>query len=71
MESSNSQDTILDAKELRRLLKDLSREETHLFRDLMVDVREAGVGITTTITNELAKKYADKARALAGEGEET
>lgn len=62
--------TALDAEAIKRLVQRMSKQELAIFRDVIIDIRELGAGISSAAVGELAKKYADKARRLAGEGGE-
>ena len=66
METEN--EPALDADGIRRLLEGLSREEIEIFRGILIDVRNRGPGMGDVLVREFARKYADKARKLAGEG---
>ena len=60
----------LDAEEVRRLIEKMKRESLGIFRDIIKDVKQRGNSISEETVNELAKKYADKARKIAGAGGE-
>ena len=62
--------TALDAEAIKRLVQGMSKQELAIFRDVIIDIRELGAGISSAAVAELAKKYADKARRLAGDGGE-
>ncbi len=62
--------TALDAEAIRRLVQGMSKQELAIFRDVIIDIRELGAGISSAAVVELAKKYADKARRLACDGGE-
>ena len=69
--SDCDQATALDAKAIQKLVESMSQQELAIFRDVILDIREVGAGISNVMINELAKKYADKARRLAGDGGES
>lgn len=60
----------LDADRIKELIGELSSEERQLFSTVIREAKELGGDISDATINELAKKYADKARQLAGEGSE-
>jgi len=66
--TDNDRATALDAEAIRALVEAMSQQELALFRDVIVDVRELGGVASPVVVEELAKKYADKARRLAGDG---
>lgn len=61
---------VLNAQEIRERISLLSASELAIFRDLFIDIKTRGVDISDVTIDELAKKYADKARHLAGDGGE-
>lgn len=61
-------ETTLDAAAIRGLVEAMSQQELALFREVIVDVRERGGVASEAVVEELARKYADKARRLAGDG---
>ena len=56
-----------DAEELRALIAGLSKQEATIFRDLMMEIKQHGAGVSRATLDQMAKKYADKARKLVGE----
>lgn len=62
--------TALDADAIKKLVQEMSQQELAIFRDVIVDIRKLGTGISQSAVDGLAKKYADKARRLAGDGGE-
>ena len=68
--SESEAPTALDAEAIKKLVQDMSQQELAIFRDVIVDIRKLGAGISQSAIDSLAKKYADKARRLAGDGGE-
>jgi len=68
--SEGAEATALDAAAIKKLVQDMSQQELAIFRDVIVDIRKLGAGISQSAIDGLAKKYADKARRLAGDGGE-
>lgn len=66
--SEHDESTALDAAAIKKLVEAMSKQELAVFRDVIIDIRELGAGISAAAVGELAKKYADKARRLAGDG---
>lgn len=60
----------LDAETIVKLISEMQPEARILFQDVLGDVLEKGNAISDVIVNDLAKKYADKARKLVGTGGE-
>jgi hypothetical protein len=58
----------LDAAAIKKLVQEMSQQELAIFRDVIVDIKKLGAGISQSAVDGLAKKYADKARRLAGDG---
>ena len=58
----------LNAAEIRDLVKSMSQQELAIFRDVVREIRDIGSGISQPTIESLAKKYADKATKLAGNG---
>ncbi len=58
----------LDADEIKKLVGGLKKEEQALFAAVVRDVKDRGDAISESIIDELAKKFADKAKLLAGDG---
>jgi hypothetical protein len=68
--NDNEQSTTLDADAIRQLISSMSPPELAIFRRLLIEVKERGSTISDALVKELAKRYADQARHLAGEGGE-
>lgn len=66
--SINNSDASLDAEKIRKLVGGLSNEERELFTSVIRDVKDRGTAISDAVINSLAKKLADKARQLSGNG---
>lgn len=66
--SNNDQSTALDSNSIRQLISSMAPSELAIFRNLLIDVRERGSSVSDAIIEELAKRYADQARRLAGDG---
>jgi N-acetylglucosamine kinase-like BadF-type ATPase len=60
----------LDVESIVELISKLQPEERKLFQAVLSEVLDRGNDLSDVIINELAKKYADKARRLAGAGGE-
>jgi len=58
----------LDADEIKKLVGGLNKEEQQLFVAVVRDVKDRGDAISEAIIDELAKKFADRAKLLAGDG---
>ena len=67
MDNANHE-VALDAETIRTLIKEMQPEALMIFRDIIVDVRGRGGALSVANIDELAKKYADKSRKLAGSG---
>jgi hypothetical protein len=59
----------LDATKIREHVTRLSKEEVELFTWIIREVKDRGTSISDAVVSSLAKKIADKARQLAGNGE--
>lgn len=68
--SMTNEDMALDAESIVKLISGMQPEARKLFQDVIRDVSGKGCGLGDVQINELAKKYADKARKLAGTGGE-
>lgn len=66
--STVKEGTALDADKIIELIAGLQPEARKLFQNVLSDVLERGGDLSETMVNELAKKYADKARKLVGSG---
>lgn len=66
--STESSVISLDAEEIRKLVGSLKREEQVLFAAVVRDVKDRGDAVSEAVVDELAKKFADKAKLLAGDG---
>lgn len=60
--------TALDADKIIELISGLQPEARKLFQNVLSEVLERGGNFSESMVNELAKKYADKARKLVGSG---
>ena len=65
--STNKSEMLLDAKKITELVGQLSKEEVELFTSVIREVKDRGTVISDAVVSSLAKKFADKARQLAGE----
>ncbi len=68
--SMTNEGMALDANSIVKLISEMQPEAMKLFQDVIGDVLEKGNALSDVQINELAKKYADKARKLAGTGGE-
>ena len=68
--SMTNEGVALDADSIAKLISEMQPEAMKLFQDVIGDVLEKGNSLSDVQINELAKKYADKARKLAGTGGE-
>ena len=68
--STENEGIELDAEAIVKLIAEMQPEARKLFQDVLGDVLERGNAISDVIVNDLAKKYADKARKLVGTGGE-
>lgn len=66
--STMNEGTALDAEEIIGLISGLQPEARKLFQNVLGEVLDRGGDLSDTMVNELAKKYADKARKLVGSG---
>ena len=60
--------TAFDADKIIELISGLQPEARKLFQNVLSEVLERGGDLSDTMVNELAKKYASKARKLVGSG---
>lgn len=60
----------LDIESIVELISKLQPEARKLFQAVLGEVLDRGNDLSDVMINELAKKYADKARKLAGAGGE-
>lgn len=67
--STDSSPMSLDATKIREHVGRLNKEEMELFTSIIREVKERGTAISDAVVSSLAKKFADKARQLAGDGE--
>ena len=63
-------DMALDVESIVELISELQPEARKLFQAVLNEVLDRGNDLSDVMINELAKKYADKARRLAGTGGE-
>ena len=63
-------DMTLDVDSIVELISELQPEARKLFQAVLSEVLDRGNDLSDVMINELAKKYADKARRLAGTGGE-
>jgi len=68
--STVSEEMALDVESIVELISELQPEARKLFQAVLGEVFDRGNDLSDVTVNELAKKYADKARKLAGTGEE-
>ena len=66
--STDNASISLDADEIRKLVGGLKKEEQILFAAVVRDVKDRGDAISDAVIDELAKKFADRAKLLAGDG---
>jgi hypothetical protein len=66
----NNEGLALDAESMIKLISEMDPEARQLLQAVIGDVLEHGNVLSDVQINELAKKYADKARKLAGSGGE-
>lgn len=66
--STVKEGTSLDADKIIELISELRPEARKLFQNVLTEVLERGCDLSDNMINELAKKYADKARKLVGSG---
>lgn len=65
-----SEEMALDAESIMELISGLQPEARKLFQTVLGEVLDRGNDLSDVTVNELAKKYADKARHLVGTGGE-
>lgn len=63
-------DMALDVESIVELISELQPEARKLFQAVLSEVLDRGNDLSDVMINELAKKYADKARRLSGSGAE-
>ena len=63
-------DMALDVESIVELISELQPEARKLFQAVLSEVLDRGNDLSDVMINELAKKYADKSRKLAGTGGE-
>lgn len=68
--STVSEEMALDVESIVELISELQPEARRLFQAVLGEVLDRGNDLSDVTVNELAKKYADKARKLAGTGGE-
>ena len=68
--STTTKEMALDAESIVALISELQPEARILFQAVLGEVHDRGNDLSNVIVNELAKKYADKARKLVGTGGE-
>ena len=68
--STTTEKMALDAESIVALISGLQPEARILFQAVLGEVLDRGNDLSDVTVNELAKKYADKARKLAGTGGE-
>lgn len=66
----HSENVTLDAETIKKLIVQMPASAQQLFGDIVAEIRMHGSAMSDATMNELAKKYADKARRLAGAGDE-
>jgi hypothetical protein len=66
--STVSENIAFDAESIVKLISELQPEARKLFQAVLGEVLERGNDLSDATVNELAKKYADKARKLVGTG---
>ena len=68
--STTTEKMALDAESIVALISGLQPEARILFQAVLGEVHDRGNDLSDVTVNELAKKYADKARKLVGTGGE-
>lgn len=68
--STVSEEMALDVESIVELISELQPEARRLFQAVLGEVLDRGNDLSDVTVNELAKKYADKARKLVGTGGE-
>jgi len=68
--STVTEEMALDAESIIELISELQPEARKLFQAVLGEVHDRGNDLSDATVNELAKKYADKARKLVGTGGE-
>ncbi len=54
--------------DIRKILQNLTHSELRIFAEIVKDVQKVGNNASDQIINDLAKKYAKKAKAFASDG---
>jgi hypothetical protein len=67
--STDTSKMSLDATKIREHVARFNEEEKQLFTWVIREVKDRGTAISDAVISSLAKKIADKARQLAGDGE--
>ena len=68
--STVTKEIALDTESIVELISELQPEARKLFQAVLGEVLDRGNDLSDVTVNELAKKYADKARHLVGTGGE-
>ncbi|RJQ36119.1 MAG: hypothetical protein C4555_07955 [Dehalococcoidia bacterium] len=66
----NQKKLTFNAEEIRELIAEMQQDSLTIFASIISEVKDHGNALTDVVINELARKYADKARMLAKAGEE-
>lgn len=64
--STTNEDMALDAESIINLISDMPPQAKNLFQAVLSDVLERGNDLSEVTVDELAKKYAAKAKQLVG-----
>ena len=67
--STDTSKMSLDANKISDLVRQLSKEEKELFTSVIREVKDKGTALSDAIVSSMARKFADKALQLAGDGE--